>query len=88
MVFFKSWKQKTRKKRDFLENGKINQLKIHFFENAQKREKYTTKKGNNTKKTKEKKTSFWKSEKNKNTKPLKKCKKKKKKGPFQKNQKN
>ena len=88
MVFFKSWKQKTRKKREFLENGKINQLKIHFFENDQKRKKYTTKKGNNTKKTKEKKTSFWKSEKIKKTEPLKKCKKMKKKGPFQKNQKN
>ena len=70
MVFFKSWKQKTRKKREFLENGKINQLKIHFFENAQRREKYTTKKGNNTKKTKEKKTkkmNFWKTQQKKRT---------------------
>ena len=80
--------KKQEKKREFLENGKINQLKIHFFENAQKREKYTTKKGNNTKKTKEKKLVFENLKKIKNTKPFKKYKKMKKKGPFQKNQKN
>ena len=59
MALFKSWKQTKIKKCKFLENEKKKiKLKIIFFENGEKREKYTIKKKKNPKKTKKKKLVF------------------------------
>ena len=59
MALFKSWKQTKIKKCKFLENEKKKiKLKIIFFENGEKREKYTIKKKKIPKKTKKKKLVF------------------------------